>query len=126
VAELVKAGYTITRTNRVDTPKISERLLADNSQIWLFFDGKAANGLSEAELELISSHNAASKGILMVAAPLPDAAIEQPANRLASRYGIRFSGLVESGQKLKVSVASNLFNSASEWLGSLLKIVNKA
>jgi hypothetical protein len=126
VAELVKAGYTVTRTNRVDTPRISEKLLADTSQLWLFFDGTAANGLSQSELELITKHNAASKGTLVVAAPLPGDGSEQPANRLASRYGIRFSGLVESGQKLEVSVASNLFNSAAEWLGSLLKIVNKA
>lgn len=126
MAELVKAGYTVTRTNRIDTPKISERLLADNSQIWLFFDGKAANGLSETELELISSHNASSKGILLVAAPQPGDETGQPVNRLASRYGVRFSGMVENGQKLEVSVASNLFNSAAEWLGSFLKIVNKA
>jgi hypothetical protein len=126
LAELAQAGYDVTKTGRIDTPRISERLLADNSQLWLFFDGGSANGLSETELELISKHNAKSKGTLVAASPLPGAPIGQPANRLSSRYGINFSGTVESNQKLEVSVASNLFNSASELLGSILKIVRKA
>lgn len=126
LAELAKEGYTVTRHSRGTTPRISERLLADNSQLWLFFDGESANGLSEAELKLISEHNARSKGTLVVASPLRGAAAGQPVNQLSSRYGINFSESVESGQKLEVSVASNLFNGASELLGSLLKIVNKA
>lgn len=126
LSELEKSGYSVTKVSRSDTPRISERMLTDNSQLWLFFDGDSANGLSAAELELISSNNAMSKGTLVVAAPSPAAATGQPVNQLASRYGINFSGTIENGQKLEVSVASNLFNSASEILGSLLKIVNKA
>lgn len=126
-AELTKQGFAITAATRKDIPRISARLLAEYSQLWLFFDGRSVNGLSDEELKLISNHNAKSRGTLVVAAdPLPDYAGEQPANRLSSRYGVRFSGSVENSRKLDVSVASNLLNRASEMLGTALKIVKKA
>ncbi|MBC7961912.1 MAG: permease [Steroidobacteraceae bacterium] len=126
LAELAKEGYTVKEASRIDTPKITERLLSEYSQLWLFFDGRRTNGLSEDELQLISNHNSKSKGTLVVASPLPGTAAGQPANQLSARYGISFSGSMENEQKLKVSVASNIFNSASELLGAFLKKVNKA
>lgn len=126
LAGLEKAGYNLTKASRADTPRISEKLLAECSQLWLFFDDRTANGLNEEELKLVTQHNKKSRGTLLVATPNPGMPAEQPANRLASLYGVTFSETVESATKLEVSVASNLFNNASEILGALLKIVHKA
>ena len=126
LAELAKAGYTVTKTSRIDTPKITEGMLAEHSQLWLFFDDRSKNGLSDDELKIIVNNNSKSNGTLIVAAPLTVADTEQPANRLSLRYGVSFSGVVENNRKLDVSVASNLFNNASELLGAFLKMVNKA
>ena len=126
-AELRQQGFTVTAVTRKDVPRISAQLLAEYSQLWLFFDNRTVNGLSDEELKLISNHNANSRGTLVVAAqPLSDDTGEQPVNRLSSRYGVRFSGRVENSQKLDVSVASNFLNRASEQLGAILKIVKKA
>jgi uncharacterized membrane protein YraQ (UPF0718 family) len=126
-AELARQGFTVTAANRKDIPRLSARQLAGYSQVWLFFDGRSGNGLSDEELKLISNHNAKSRGTLVVAAdPLPGDAGEQPANRLSSRFGVQFSGRVENSPTLDVSVASNLLNRASELLGTALKIVKKA
>jgi hypothetical protein len=48
------------------------------------------------------------------------------ANRIASLFGVTFSGITTDDEKLHVSVASNLVNRASELLGQALKIVKKA
>jgi hypothetical protein len=61
-AELAQQGFTVTAASRKDIPRISARLLAEYSQLWLFFDGRSVNGLSDEELKLISDHNAKSRG----------------------------------------------------------------
>jgi len=125
--ELARAGFTVKTAGRKDTPRITERLLADYSQLWLFFDGAAPDGLSSEELTLITGHNEKSKGMLIVASAAPTVnAVEQPANSLASRYGIQFGGSAINDGKLEVSVASSLLGRTSELLGALLKLVNKA
>lgn len=126
LAELAKEGYAVKRASRIDTPSISRDMLSEYSQVWLFFDDRSTNRLSEAELKLLAEHNTKSKGTLVVASPLPGKAAEQPANQISSRYGVSFFEIAENGRKLEVSVASNLFNSASEVLGAFLKMVNKA
>lgn len=127
LAELTKEGFVVKVVNRSDSPCISAPLLADCSQLWLFFDNRSTNGLNDEELKLISQHNSRSGGILVVAsASKSGGVVEQPANSVSSRYGVRFSGAIENAQELNVSVASNLFNRASEMLGYVLKIVKKA
>jgi len=125
--ELARTGFTVKTAGRKDTPRITERLLADYSQLWLFFDGAGSTGLSSEELTLIAGHNEKSKGMLIVAsAASTDNAVEQPANSLVSRYGIKFGGSAINNGKLEVSVASSLLGRTSELLGALLKLVNKA
>jgi len=126
-AELARAGFTVKTAGRKDTPRITERMLADYSQIWLFFDDSGHTGLSSEELTLLAGHNEKSKGMLIVAAAATSPnAVEQPANALASRYGIHFGGSANNDGKLEVSVASSLLGRTSELLGALLKLVNKA
>lgn len=125
--ELARAGFTIKTAGRKDTPRITERLLADYSQLWLFFDGGGSTGLSSEELTLIAGYNEKSKGMLIVASAASTVnTAQQPANSLASRYGIHFGGNASNDGKLEVSVASSLLGRTSELLGALLKLVNKA
>lgn len=126
LADLAKEGFTVKVVRRMDTPQISERLLAECGQLWLFFGQNTKSRLSAAELQLLADHNAKNRGTLVVAGVQTGGTGEQPVNRLSSRYGVQFAGFVENGQELNVSVASSLFNRASELLGSVLKIVKKA
>ncbi len=125
--ELAKEGFVVKMVNRLASPRISAPLLADCSQLWLFFDNRSTNVLNYEELKLISQHNSKSGGTLVVASVLESGGVvEQPANSVSSHYGVRFSGVVENAQQLNVSVASNLFNRTSELLGYVLKFVKKA
>jgi hypothetical protein len=127
LAELAKEGYVVKAASRPASSHLSALILEDCSQLWLFFDNRGANILNDEELKLIAQHNSKSRGILVVASAAESGeSIEQPANRVSSRYGVQFSGLIENRQKLDVSVASNLFNRTSEWLGAFLKLFKKA
>ena len=127
LAELAKEGFAVTTITRSDSSRHLAPLLADCSQLWLFFDNRSTTILNDEELKVISQHNSRSGGTLVVAAaPGSGVGVEQPANRLSSRYGVRFFGSIENSRKLEVSVASNLLNRTSELLGAVLKIVKKA
>ena len=127
LAELGKKGFTATKAGRKDTPQITDRLLADYSQVWLFFGSRGENGPSDAELKSITDYTANGRSALIVPAN-PDSGGDgaQEANRLSSRYGVTFSGIVENRQEVQVSYASNFFSRTSALLGSLLKTVKKA
>lgn len=127
LAELAKEGFTVKVVQRRDIPRLSEQMLAECGQVWLFFGNHATSTLTAAELQLLEDHNAKNRGTLVVAAVAQAGGTgEQPANKLTSRYGVQFAGIAENGQELHVSVASSLFNRASELLGTVLKIVKKA
>jgi uncharacterized membrane protein YraQ (UPF0718 family) len=127
LAKLGEKGFTVKMAGRKDTPRISERLLAECGQLWLFFGSHGGSGPSDAEFKLITDYNAKGRAALIVPAnPQSGGDGTQEANRLASRYGAGFAGIVENRQELQVSAASNFLNRTSEWLGMVLKIVKKA
>jgi uncharacterized membrane protein YraQ (UPF0718 family) len=127
LANLGHKGFTVKTAGRSDTPQITEALLATCGQLWLFFGPRGLNNLKETELKLVTEFNARGGSILIVPAnPQSGVNNAQEANRLASRYGVRFSGVVEDAQDMHVSVASTFLNTASEWVGCLLKMVKKA
>lgn len=127
IADLANNGYSVKAVNRSESPHLTPSLLADCSQLWLFFDKHSSNVLNDDELKLITQHNSKSGGMLVVAAPLDSEAIfEQPANRVSSRYGVLFSGAVKNSQHMDVSVMANILNHTSEALGAILKMVKKA
>lgn len=128
VSFLEKKGYRVRITDRRETPEISQGLLEEYGQIWMFF-GETAPGryLSDAELEGISRFTRAGKSMLIVAGKDHDGEGDlSAANQLSSRYGVTFSGFIENKDELPASSGSYVFNRASEILGKALKFVHKA
>lgn len=120
LAELKERGFAVKAAGRHDVPRITGELLAEYGQVWLFFGAGA--GLSDAEVKLLADHNASGGGSLIV----PTRSSAGGANLLASRYGVTFAGVADSGQEVRVSTASAAFSRTAEWLGSVLKLVKKA
>ena len=127
LAELGSRGFKVRLASRRDTPRITERLLAGYGQLWLFFGPHGVNGLSDGEVKLITDYNAKGAAALIVPAGVrTDGNGDEEANRLSSRYGVRFAGIVENRKELHVSSASSVLTQTAEWLGSFLKMVKKA
>ena len=128
VALLEKKGFTVRITDRKETPAISEGLLGEYGQLWMFFGGSAPGKyLSDAELETISQFSGDGKGMLIVAGKRGSGPDDlSAANQLSSRYGVLFSGSVENGEEIPTAAASYFFNRASVVLGKVLKLVHKA
>ncbi|MFZ2197428.1 MAG: hypothetical protein WAV13_06840, partial [Thermodesulfovibrionales bacterium] len=125
---LSKKGFRVRVTDRLETPEISERLLEDFSQCWIF-NGESGQGhdITAAELDVLSRFSDGGKGMLIVAGKHQDGPNDLAAvNRLSSRYGVVFSGFVENKDELPASTASQFFNRTSEALGRILKLVHKA
>uniref|UniRef100_A0A831XDI1 Permease n=1 Tax=Geobacter metallireducens TaxID=28232 RepID=A0A831XDI1_GEOME len=121
LAELKGRGFTVRKATRNDVPRLTEGVLAEYGQVWLFFGDDGA-GLSDAEIKLLADHNAAGGAALVVPSRL------QPggAAPLASRYGVTFSGVADNGPEVRVATASAAFSRTAQWLGTVLKLVKKA
>jgi len=127
LAGLGAKGFAVKLAERKATPEITERLLSGCGQLWLFSGPPGTNRLSEAELKLVADYNARGGAALIVPADVqPDGEGVREANRLSSRYDVRFAGIVKNREELRVSAASNVLNRTSEWLGRVLKLVKKA
>jgi hypothetical protein len=125
-AELGKKGFTLKVIGRLDTPRITGRLLDECGQLWLFFGPGGVNGLNAEELALFTDYNSKGKAALIVPAdPRSGDESAQEANRLSMRYGVRFSGIVSNREELSVSTAEKLLVQASEWQGRVLKMAKK-
>ncbi|CAG0986355.1 Putative two-component membrane permease complex subunit SMU_747c [Geobacteraceae bacterium] len=127
LAELGTRGFTVKVVGRHEVPRITEGMLTEWGQVWLFFGDDGAAGLNDAEMNLIADYHAKGGAALIVAAaPQAGGASPRGANLLASRYGVTFSGVVDNGPEVRVSTASTVLNRTAEWLGSVLKLVKKA
>jgi len=129
VAEILRqAKFSVTFSDRSRAPQLTDKLLADVGQLWLFFPESVERGeLSDSETQLITRFNGRGNGMLLAlgnsqAGPLDNASL----NRLSSRYGVRFTGSADNAPRIFVGMTSQLFTSASELLGRFLKIVHKA
>jgi hypothetical protein len=129
VADVLRqAKFSVTFSDRTRTPQLTEKLLAEAGQLWLFFPESGDMGqLTDSEMKLASRFNELGNGMLVSlgdrqAGPREDASV----NLLSSRYGVRFAGSTDSGPRISVGMTSQLFTSASEMLGRFLKIVHKA
>ena len=128
VAALERKGFMVRITDRRETPRVSERLLREYDQLWLFFGGDGPElHFSGDELGAVSRFVGDGKGMLVVAGEHPDGSDDiTAANQISSRYGVVFSGSVEDDSELPVSVSSHFLDRTSAILGRILKFAHKA
>ena len=115
-----KDDFSVSVTNRKETPEISYDLLSPYSQFWIFsgMDKSATKPLSENELEIITENTQYGKGLLIGVGPQGDSAEGlADINKLAKVFGVTFSGSVEDSDELQVSKFADTFSRASEILG---------
>ena len=107
-----KDDFSVTVTNRKETPKISGDLLEPYSQIWIFsgMDKSAGTFLSENELKIITEYTQSGRGLLIGVGQQDDSAEGfVDINKLAKVFGVRFSGSVEDPDELQVSKFAGFF-----------------
>jgi uncharacterized membrane protein YraQ (UPF0718 family) len=129
VADILrKSRFTVTFMDRTSTSQLTDKMLADIGQLWLFFPESGGTvQLTEGEIKLVSRFNERGNGML-VSTDNGQTVLRNDAsvNLLSSRYGVSFSGSAENTPRISVGITSQLFSSASELLGKFLKIVHKA
>jgi uncharacterized membrane protein YraQ (UPF0718 family) len=121
-----KDDFSVSVTNRKDTPEISEDLLLQYSQVWIFsgMDKSADTLLSDNELEIITQYNQSGSGLLIGVGQQGDSAEGlDDINRLAKVFGITFSGSVENSDELQVSKFVDTFSVVPEILGKYYKMI---
>jgi len=121
-----KDDFSVSVTNRKDTPEISEDLLLQYSQVWIFsgMDKSADTLLSDNELEIITQYNQSGSGLLVGVGQQGDSAEGlDDINRLAKEFGLTFSGSVENSDELQVSKFVGLLSVVPEILGKYYKMI---
>jgi uncharacterized membrane protein YraQ (UPF0718 family) len=121
-----KDDFSVSVTNRKDTPEISEDLLLQYSQVWIFsgMDKSADTLLSDNELEIITQYNQSGSGLLIGVGQQGDSAEGlDDINRLAKEFGLTFSGSVENSDELQVSKFVGIFSVVPEILGKYYKMI---
>jgi uncharacterized membrane protein YraQ (UPF0718 family) len=127
LVHLENKGFSVVMTNRNETPVLSETLLNDYGQLWLFSrETNSALLFSDTELEAISRFNKAGGGMLVVTGPCNGPAGCAAANQVSTRYGVTFSGSVSNREEIPAATSSWFSERTARLLGTLLKLVNKA
>jgi hypothetical protein len=121
-----KEDFSVSVTNRKDTPEISEDLLLQYSQVWIFsgMDKSSDTLLSDNELEIITQNNQYGNGLLIGVGQQGDSADGLvDINKLAKEFGITFSGSVENSDELQVSKFVDIFSVVPEILGKYFQMI---
>ncbi|MEW6601398.1 MAG: permease [Nitrospirota bacterium] len=108
-------GFKVKLTDRKVNPEITQAMLEQYSQLWIFFGGPVSgNGLSASELETITRFSDEGKSILIAAGMHHDGIYDlAAANSLASGFGARFEGFVRNRDELSVSSSFNVLGRIS-------------
>ena len=123
-----KDDFSVSVTNRKETPEISPDLLEPYSQIWIFsgMDESAGTFLSENELETITKYTQSGRGLLIGVGQQGDPAESLVGiNRLAQEFGVTFSGSVENSDELQVSKFVDIFDRIQKILGKYYLMLAK-
>jgi hypothetical protein len=123
-----KDDFSVSVTNRKETPEISPDLLEPYSQIWIFsgMDKSAGTFLSENELEIITEYTQSGRGLLIGVGQQGDSAEGLvDINKLAKVFGVTFSGSVENSDELQVSKFVGVFDRVQEILGKYYLMLAK-
>jgi uncharacterized membrane protein YraQ (UPF0718 family) len=124
---LAKKGFKLRITDRKETPNISDSLLANYSELWIFTgDLGTGNGFSKNELSSISGFVGEGRGMLIVPSRPGSGTDLSAANEISSRFGVRYSGVVENRSELPVSTSFYFLNRMAGIFGSVLKFTHKA
>ncbi len=124
---LEQKGFKVRMTDRGETPVISERLISQYGQVWMFFgEGGSKSALSDSELSAISKFTGSGRSMLIAAGGQANGTGLVSANRLCSRYGVLFSSMAAHKAEIPVSTGSYFLRRSSEVLGRILKFVHKA
>lgn len=118
-SQLASNGFKAKMISRVTTNHLTAKMLADYGQLWIFSSGGAQ--LTDTEISAISQFTSGGKGMLLVAGNNPTAV-----NQLSARYGVIFSGVIETRDQIPLGIASVMFGDISDALGKFFKLVNKA
>ncbi|RJR19573.1 MAG: permease [Nitrospiraceae bacterium] len=111
-------GFKVELTDRKENPEVSESLLDEHSQLWIFFgESTPESRLSDSELETITRFSDEGKSILIVSGTDRNRTNEPAAaNGLASIFGVKFEGFVKHSDELKVSSSFHAISGISEGL----------
>jgi uncharacterized membrane protein YraQ (UPF0718 family) len=122
------AKFAVTVANRRDMPQMTERIIAEHGQIWLFVAGSdPSQHFSAQETDILTKAVKSGKSMMVALDPVNSATIDTTAaNQIANHFGVRFSGFVDNGQEIPIAIGASFFASAAEMLGKVLKVVNKA
>jgi len=128
---LEKKGFRVRLTDRLETPVVTDALLAQYGQLWLVFgEFGAGRDFSDAEQEAIAKFSDEGKGMLFAAgknaADMNNTNNLAAANKPASRYGIIFSGFADNAEELHASSGSYILNRSAGAIGRILKLFHKA
>ena len=128
LAHLETKGYIVEGADSETMPILTSALLEGYSQVWFFFSGSDAElMLSNSELKTVTDFADTGKGMLIVDGPQGSSSWDPAAaNRLASRYGVRFSGPVTHQEQIPATTASYFLQQASGLIGKVLKFFHKA
>ncbi|MBI4826982.1 MAG: permease [Nitrospirae bacterium] len=117
-----KDGFEIKLTDREETPQITRASLEEYSQLWIIFgEADPACCFSGAELNTITGFSQDGKGLLIVDGKHHEGTEGPAVNRLASIFGVAFSGSVENTEEIRVAKSFYFFNSMSEILERFYK-----
>lgn len=125
---LQKHGFTVKVIDRSQAHHLTDKHLADYSQIWMIFgESTVGSRLKDDEIRALSNFSSDGKGVLIMAgAGEGDEHDMGAANQLSSKLGATFSSYGEYQKEIKVANGSDFFNKASAFIGRVLKIFHKA
>jgi uncharacterized membrane protein YraQ (UPF0718 family) len=114
-----KGEFKVKITDRRETPEITGQLLDNYSQLWIFFgESGSMDYFSSAEMETIYRFVEDGRGILIVNGKHRDEEEKYwtAANQISSRFGVKFSGITDNMEELRVSTLYNFIYRMSEIL----------
>ena len=117
VAALELEGFTV---GVISGSRLDDALLEERSQLWLLFE--EGRSLTAQEQEAVDRFSAQGKGLFI----LSGGGETDPANGVATRYGVSFSGIFNHDADLRVSTGNRFLTAAADVVGRFLKMFNKA
>ncbi|MBI5787838.1 MAG: permease [Candidatus Schekmanbacteria bacterium] len=119
--------YKVTVTDKATTPELTAGILKDYNQLWIINGGANAKGtFTEDDLEAINSFRDNGGNILLAAGPAkPDGDYTQDVNQLAAEFGVSFSGVSQTNEKLSISNFGRFFGKIGEKLQPWFEAMKK-